>query len=147
MLLFRGRHWDNLHSPEEIQEAMSRWTAWFDRLSQQGKAKAGQPLRNEGVIVSGKKGVSVLDGPFAESKETIAGYIFLQVNDLDEAVEIAKECPGLEYGVSVEVRAVEGQMGPCAGFVRNFKRTTDQRLADPHGLGNIDVLSAQSGSS
>jgi hypothetical protein len=111
MLLFRGRHWDNLHSPEEIQEAMSRWTAWFDRLSQQGKAKAGQPLRNEGVIVSGKKGVSVLDGPFAESKETIAGYIFLQVNDLDEAVEIAKECPGLEYGVSVEVRAVEGQMG------------------------------------
>ena len=110
MLLFRGTHRNNL-SPEEIQEAMSRWTAWFDRLSEQGKAKAGQSLRNEGAIVSGKKGVSVADGPFVESKEAIAGYIFLQVNNLDEAVEIAKECPGLEYGVSVEVRAVDEQMG------------------------------------
>jgi hypothetical protein len=111
MLLFRGTDCYNLLSPEEIQEVMSRWTAWFDRLSQQGKAKAGQPLRNEGAIVSGKKGVSVADGPFAESKEAIAGYIFLQVNNLDEAVEIAKECPGLEYGASVEVRAVDEQMG------------------------------------
>jgi hypothetical protein len=40
MLLFRGTHWNNLLSPEEIQEVMSRWIAWFDRLSQQGKAKA-----------------------------------------------------------------------------------------------------------
>ena len=71
MLLFRGTHWNNLLSPEEIQEVMSRWTAWFDRLSQQGKAKAGQPLRNEGAIVSGKKGVSVADGPFVESKEAV----------------------------------------------------------------------------
>jgi hypothetical protein len=111
MCTFWGAHWNNLLSPEEIQEVMSRWTAWFDRLSQQGKAKAGQPLRNEGAIVSGKKGVSVADGHFVESKEAIAGYIFLQVNNLDEAVEIAKECPGLEYGMSVEVRAVDEQMG------------------------------------
>jgi hypothetical protein len=111
ILLFRGTHWDNLLSPKEIQEVMSRWTAWFDRLSQQGKAKAGQPLKNEGTIVTGKKGVSVADGPFPESKEAIAGYIFLQVNDLDEAVEIAKECPGLEYGISVEIRPVDEQMG------------------------------------
>ena len=90
---------------------MSRWTAWFDRLTQQGKAKAGQSLTNEGKIVSGKKGRSVADGPFAESKEAIAGYILLQVNDLNEAVEIAKECPGLEYGMSVEARAVDEQMG------------------------------------
>jgi hypothetical protein len=47
----------------------------------------------------------------AESKEAIAGYIFLQVTDLNEAVEIAKECPGLEYGMSVEVRAVDERMG------------------------------------
>jgi hypothetical protein len=44
-------------------------------------------------------------GPFLESKEAIAGYILLQVGDLNEAVEIAKERPGLEYGVSIEVRA------------------------------------------
>jgi hypothetical protein len=111
MLLFRGTHWDKDLSPEEIQEVMSRWTAWFDRLTQQGKAKAGQPLTNEGKIVSGKKGRSVADGPFVESKEAIAGYIFLQVKDLNEAAKIAKDCPGLEFGMSVEVRAVDEQMG------------------------------------
>jgi hypothetical protein len=111
MLLFRSTRRDQDLSPEEIQETMSRWTAWFDRLTQQQKAKAGQPLTNKGKIVSGKKGSSVADGPFVESKEAIAGYIFLQVNDLDEAVEIAKECPGLDYGMSVEVRAVDEQMG------------------------------------
>jgi hypothetical protein len=52
-----------------------------------------------------------VDGPFAESKESIAGYILLHVATLDEAVKIAKECPGLDYGVSVEVRLVDQQIG------------------------------------
>jgi hypothetical protein len=110
-LLFRGTHWNQGLSPEEIQGVMDRWIVWFDRLTQQGKAKAGQPLINEGKIVSGKKGSSVADGPFAESKEAIAGYILLRVRDMDEAVEIAKECPGLDYDVSIEVRPVMEDMG------------------------------------
>ena len=107
MLLFRGMDWDRGLSPEEIQNVMSRWIAWFDRLTEQGKARAGQPLTDKGKVISGKKGQTVLDGPFAESKETVAGYILLQVDNLDEAVEIAKECPGLDYGISVEVRLVD----------------------------------------
>jgi hypothetical protein len=84
---------------------LSRANAWFGRLSQPGKAIAGQPLAHEGRIVSGQKGRTVVDGPFAESKEAIAGYTLLQVDDLDEAVGIAKEWPILEiYGVSIEVR-------------------------------------------
>ena len=63
MLLFRGTYWDKFLSLEEIQEVRSRWTAWFDRLTEQGKAKAGLSLTNEGKIVSGKKGRSVADGP------------------------------------------------------------------------------------
>lgn len=111
MLLFRGTQWDQSLSPEEIEKVTNQWIAWFDRLTEQGKAKAGQPLAHEGKIVSGKKGQIVADGPFAESKEAIAGYIFLQVGDLDEAVEISKECPGLDYGVTVEVRPVNEQIG------------------------------------
>jgi hypothetical protein len=111
MLLFRGMHWDKNLSPEEIQNVMSRWIAWFDRLTQEGKARAGQPLTDKGKIISGKKGQKVVDGPFPESKETIAGYILLQVATLDEAVKIAKECPGLDYGISVEVRLVDQQIG------------------------------------
>ena len=44
------------------------------------------------------------DGPFAESKEGIGGYFPLHVDDINEAVEIAKQCPDLDYGIDVEVR-------------------------------------------
>jgi hypothetical protein len=107
LLLFRGMDWDRGLSPEEIQNVMSRWIAWLDRLTEQGKLRAGQPLTDKGKVISGRKGETVLDGPFAESKETVAGYVLLQVDNLDEAMEIAKECPGLDYGLSVEVRQVD----------------------------------------
>jgi hypothetical protein len=115
MLLFRGTHWDKRLSPEEIQMVMSQWTSWFDRLTQQGKIKSAQPLVREGQIVSWKKGQTVSDGPFAESKEAIGGYFLLKVKDPDEAVAIAKECPTLKYGVTVEVRPVAEQ---CAHMQR-----------------------------
>ena len=107
MLLFRGTDWNRGLSSEEIQNVMNRWIAWLDRLVEQGKTSAGQPLTNQGKVISGKKGQTVLDGPFAESKEAVAGYILLQVDNLDEAVAIAKECPGLDYGLTVEVRLVD----------------------------------------
>ena len=106
MLLFRGTDWHKGLSPEEIQQVVTQMYAWFDRLAKEGKLKAGQPLEFEGKIVSQKKGRSVVDGPFAESKETIAGYFLLQVDSLDEAVEIAKDYPALNYGATVEVRPV-----------------------------------------
>jgi hypothetical protein len=106
LLLFRGTGWYQQLSPEEIQEVMGRWTAWFERLSRQGKLKSGLPLHHEGKIISGKSGRSVADGPFAESKEAIGGFFLLQADDLDEAVRIAQQCPSLDYGVSVEVRPV-----------------------------------------
>lgn len=107
LLLARGTHWNKGLSPEQTQKILSRCNAWFDRLTQQGKVEAAQPLAYEGKIVSGKKGRTVTDGPFAESKEAIAGYFLLHVDDLNEAVEIAKEWPVLEiYGASVEVRPV-----------------------------------------
>ena len=109
MLLFRGTHWDKGLSPEEIQQMVTQWYAWFERLTQEGKCKAGQPLEREGKIVSGRKGRAVADGPFAESKEAIGGYFLLQVDEFEEAVEIAKQCPGLDYGIDVEVRPVAEQ--------------------------------------
>ncbi len=109
MLIFRGTDWHNGLSPEEMQQVAGQWMAWFNRLTEQGKAIAGNPLEREGKIVSGKNGRMVADGPFAESKEAIGGYFLLQVKSLDEAVAIAKECPGLAYGAVVEVRPVAEQ--------------------------------------
>jgi hypothetical protein len=116
MLLFRGTELRKSLSPEEMQKVSEDWMAWFKRLTEQGKAVAGNPLEREGKIVSGKERV-VSDGPFAESKEAIGGYFLLDVATMNEALAIAKECPGLPYGIRVEVRPVAGEC-PIATEVR-----------------------------
>jgi hypothetical protein len=108
MLIFRGTDWYKGLSPEEMQQVADRWMAWFNGLKEEGKCIAGNPLEREGKIVSGKNRV-VSDGPFAESKETIGGYFLLKVNNLEEATVIAQQCPGLPYGIRVEVRPVAGE--------------------------------------
>lgn len=108
MLLFRGNDWHKGLSPEQMQQISDQWMAWFQRLSDQGKCIAGNPLEPQGKIVSGKGG-RVTDGPFAESKEAIGGYFLLKVATFDEAVAIAQQCPGLSYGAKIEVRPVAGE--------------------------------------
>jgi len=80
--------------------------AWFERLNEGGKIKSAQPLGAQGRIISGTNGRFVLDGPFAESKEAVGGYLVLHAANLNEAVEIARSMPTLSYGVSVEVRPI-----------------------------------------
>lgn len=104
MLLFRGPCWDEGISAEELQRRMDKVMAWFDGLKQKGIVKAGQPLGPEGKTVS--RGRAVSDGPFAESKEAVGGYLLLQLDSFEDAVAIAKTNPTLDYGVTVEVRPV-----------------------------------------
>jgi hypothetical protein len=119
MLLFRGLHWDKGLATEELEQIMDQVMAWFEGLQQQGKVKAGQPLGMEGRSVSGKNGRIVTDGPFAESKEAVGGYLLLQADNLDEAVAIAKSNPTLEYGITIEVRPV---LAECPKFQRAKER-------------------------
>jgi hypothetical protein len=104
LVICRGIDWDKILSPGDMQNAMEQFDAWFERLSNVGKMKSGNRLAAEGKILSGRKGVT--DGPFAESKEAVAGYWFIQAASLEEAVEIAKGNPLLDYGRTVEVRPI-----------------------------------------
>jgi hypothetical protein len=115
LVICRGISWDKTKgrweiydrkglSPEDIQNAVKQFYAWFERLSNEGKMKGGHQLALEGKVLSGRKGVT--DAPLAESKEAIAGYWFIYADSLEEAVEIAKGNPGLEYGQITEVRRV-----------------------------------------
>lgn len=113
MVLFRAIGWQDNLSPEEMQQIMTRTMAWFDRLGREGKMKAAQPLFEEGKVITGKGGRHVADGPFAESKETIGGYLMLTVGSMEEAVAIAQEWPLLDCGATVEVRPVAPQ---CPSF-------------------------------
>jgi hypothetical protein len=106
LLLFRGTDWDKDLSPEEIQRVMNRLMTWFESLHHQGRVKACQPLGESGRTVSGRKGRTVADGPFMESKEAVGGYLILQADDLEEAVAISKGFPCLDYGGIVEVRPI-----------------------------------------
>ena len=115
LLLFRGTDWDSGLSPEEIQKVVEQLMAWMDGLQRQGRLRAGQPLGEEGRTVSGKQGRMVADGPFAESKEAIGGYLIVQAEDLDEAVGIARQYPCLAHGATVEVRPVAEE---CPTFQR-----------------------------
>jgi hypothetical protein len=106
LLLFRNSGPDTHHhlSPEERQRLVTRWNAWYDRLAAQGKAIEGQPLELETRLVSGAAGARIVDGPFAEAKEAVGGYVKLLVSGLEEATEIAQRHPGLAYGLIIEVR-------------------------------------------
>jgi hypothetical protein len=108
MLLFIGMDWHKGLSPEQTQKVSEDWMAWFKRHLDTGKVTGGHPLALAGKVVTGKNR-TVTDGPFAEAKEAIGGYFMLDVATEDEALAIARECPGLPYGVKVEVRPVLGE--------------------------------------
>src|SRR5256885_10225456 len=98
MLLYRTDDWYNRLSHEELQKLIDQNQAWFERLTAQGKAKPGRALERRGVIVSGRNGRFITDGPFTESKEAIGGYLVLDVETIEEATAIAQSSPGLTYG-------------------------------------------------
>jgi hypothetical protein len=107
LLLFRNIGWHKSLSREEIQHHIARFTAWFERLRDQGRFIGGGPLAHEGKTLADRN--TVVDGPFAETKEVIAGFFIIQADSLEEAAEIAKDCPGLTYGQTVEVRAIASE--------------------------------------
>jgi hypothetical protein len=103
--LFRGR--DTSASPEQMQRTMEKWVMWFKQLASQGVLKdPGHPLEHAGRVVKGKERI-VMDGPYAEAKDVIGGYIVIEASGLDEAAEFAKGCPIFEVGGSVEVRPIQ----------------------------------------
>ncbi len=110
LLLFRNNVWHQQLSPDEIQRVMTDWMSWFDGLVAEGRCRGGQSLEHEGQVVRGAER-HVTDGPYAEAKESVAGYFILTVDSEAEAVEIAKLCPGLPYGATVEVRKLMERCG------------------------------------
>jgi hypothetical protein len=110
LVICRGARFDEGLSPEDTRNTMKQFYAWFERMSDQGKMKSGHQLAPEGKILSGRKGVT--DGPFAESKEGIAGYWLIQAASLEEAVEIAKGDPLLDYGHTIEIRPILPEAAP-----------------------------------
>jgi hypothetical protein len=80
------------------EEEMKARGAFVDRERLLPTSASTTVRRQAGQLV-------IADGPFAETKEQIAGYFVVECDDLDEAVELAALIPAVEHG-SVEVRPV-----------------------------------------
>ncbi len=110
MYLFRGdpaayRSVSAEQMQQQMQQAMKKWMAWKDALDKNGHIKQlGERLDATGKVVRGNS-KAVTDGPFVEVKDSVQGYMLVEAKDMDQAVELAKGCPILEYG-TVEIRPI-----------------------------------------
>lgn len=106
LFLFRGGHQQlSQLSPEEMQAHMEHWTAWMQSLRDKGNFLAGQPLETDGRVVA-EAGKTITDGPFAEGKEIVGGYVLIQAADMEEATRLSTECPIFEADGLVEIRKI-----------------------------------------
>ncbi len=96
---------------EEAQKERKDMDAFADSLKARGVYLASQSLRTDGTRVETRSGKrSVVDGPYAETKELVGGFFLLDVGTREQAVSLAAECPAAAWA-SIEVREV----GPCTG--------------------------------
>ena len=91
--------------PEEQQQLLKRYYAWVDELRTSGAFVDGSPLEDSGRLLRVVDG-EIVDGPFTETKEVLTGYFVIEADDWDAAVALAKGCPALLHGESVELRKV-----------------------------------------
>jgi hypothetical protein len=103
----RGSELGDKISPEQMQQTLQKWSTWIGEGLQKGWIiDPGDALTQEGRVVNAKKVVT--DGPFVESKEIIGGFSIIEAASIDAAAELAKGCPGLLSGGTVEVRVLAG---------------------------------------
>jgi hypothetical protein len=106
LLMFIDTEETRRRTPEEMREVMPRINGWFEEHSRAGRIQSGERLQGPETATTvhhGNGTVTMTDGPFVESKESIGGYCVVQVADLDQALALARSWPA---GGRVEVRPV-----------------------------------------
>lgn len=90
-------------SPDQMKEMFARFNEWQQQFKT-NIVDLGGKLAGGGKIVTSS---ATTDGPFAEAKEVIGGYMIVSADTMDEAVEVARRSPGVWMpGSSVEVREI-----------------------------------------
>jgi len=104
LLLFRGGEMQGL-TEEDRNKHLAKWGEWIGGLSKEGKFVSGEPLGGESRVITGKK-MTITDGPYAESKELVGGYLIIKAADLNGATEISRGCPIYEVNGTTEIRDI-----------------------------------------
>lgn len=109
IFLFRGGDAARLDARTDAdawQAHMLKWRTWMESLGKSGNFVGGEPLEQRGATVVGRA-KKVTDGPFAEGKEIVGGYVMVTAESLEHAIELSKGCPIFEHDGIVEVRPVQ----------------------------------------
>lgn len=108
IFIFRGgiNHAHNANDSEAAAKNMQAWMNWIGSLIKNGTLVNTDPLQPSGKQVSGIN-KTVTDGPYVEANEMIGGYLVVNANDIDNAVEISKGCPIFDEDGKVEVRPIQ----------------------------------------
>lgn len=106
MMLFHSEPDPNFEpSAEDLEAEIKEWQNWIGGIAAQGKLKnPGEALGFEGKTMHSDG--SITDGPYAEVKEFVGGFIIVSAENIDEATQLAKGCPALSNGGKVEVRDI-----------------------------------------
>jgi hypothetical protein len=109
MLVMNGNRlaWNDMGA-EEKQRLMEKYYSFVNRLKREERFKSGSPLKHGGVGLRAEKGIVIVDGPFPETKEVLNGYFIFSAKDQEEAIAIARDCPALTHGETVEVFEMGG---------------------------------------
>jgi len=91
-------------SPEQMQANIKQWQDWIGSIAAQGKFVSTNRLGFEGKTL--KPNNVITDGPYAEVKEILGGYVIVKANSLDDATQLAQGCPILLIGGHVEIRNI-----------------------------------------
>ena len=92
-------------SPEDMQNRMTKWFGWNDKMAQAGILKGGNALTPQIRRVSGSNR-TVTDLSSAEVKEIVGGYYLVEAESFDTVQEIAQDFPDYDLGGTVEIREV-----------------------------------------
>jgi hypothetical protein len=92
-------------SPEHARESGEKWHAWRQSLAKAGHSVTGAQLEDRGRCVTGSG--AVVEGGFGR-EHLMGGYFVVSASSLEEATELAKGCPVLKNGGTVEVRPFVG---------------------------------------
>lgn len=105
MVVLRGADPDKKLGPAADSEAlMEKYYNWVDRLKKERRYVGGAPFRSGSKLLSGHRDwVVITDPPYAKAREALTGYFVIAAESLPQAVEIAKGCPALTHGETVEV--------------------------------------------
>jgi len=106
IMLFHSEPDPNMEpTPEELQTEIQAWQKWMEGIAATGKLKnPGEALGFEGKTVHADG--TTTDGPYAELKEIVGGFIVVSTETLEEAVKLVPGCPALDTGGKVEVREI-----------------------------------------